>query len=373
MNPASSLTVIVPVYNGSHFLDRCLSGLRTSDYPNFELIVADDASTDDSAEVARGYGAHVLRMPRQSGPGAARNAAAREASGEVVFFVDADVVVAPDAVRRVAENFRAHPDVAAVFGSYDDNPAEKNFLSQYKNLCHHFVHQQGHTDASTFWGGCGAVRRDIFLAVGGFDPERFPRPSIEDIDLGYRLRAAGHRIRLDKRLQGKHLKCWKLVSWLRADIRDRAVPWSLLIFRSGHLINDLNLKTSDRVSAVCALLSVAFTAGALAYPPLLAGSLLALLGLVLLNLPLFRFFGQKCGWLFAARTLPPQVLYYSYSSITFALCWAWYVSMGKRKLGGAMTPETPKAAAAAAGYNGLSAGAALPEAQSEQGTVKPIL
>jgi glycosyltransferase involved in cell wall biosynthesis len=157
MHPAPSLTVIVPVYNGSHFLDRCLSGLRASDYPNFELIVADDASTDNSGEVARRHGARVLRMPRQSGPGAARNAAAREASGEVVFFVDADVVVAPDAVRRVAENFRAHPNVAAVFGSYDDSPAENNFLSQYKNLCHHFVHQQGNTEASTFWGGCGAV------------------------------------------------------------------------------------------------------------------------------------------------------------------------------------------------------------------------
>jgi glycosyltransferase involved in cell wall biosynthesis len=371
MHPAPSLTVIVPVYNGSHFLDRCLSGLRASDYPNFELIVADDASTDNSGEVARRHGARVLRMPRQSGPGAARNAAAREASGEVVFFVDADVVVAPDAVRRVAENFRAHPNVAAVFGSYDDSPAENNFLSQYKNLCHHFVHQQGNTEASTFWGGCGAVRRDVFLAVGGFDPERFPRPSIEDIELGYRLRAAGHRIRLDKQLQGKHLKCWKLVSWLRADIRDRAVPWSLLIFRSGHLINDLNLKTSDRVSAVCALSSVALTLGALAYPPLLVGALLALLGLVLLNLPLFRFFGQRRGWLFAARALPPQVFYYCYSSATFALCWVWYVSVGKRKLGAGAPPETPKAAAAA-GYNGPPAEESLPAAVSQEGVVKPI-
>lgn len=339
MNQAPFISVIVPVYNGAHFLDRCLSGLRTSSYTDYELIVMDDASTDSSGDVARSYGAQVLKMPRQSGPGAARNMAAREARGEIVFFVDADVVVAPDAIQRVADNFTDYPEIAAVFGSYDDNPAEQNFLSQYKNLCHHFVHQQGHVEAITFWGGCGAVRRDVFLAVGGFDSMRFPRPSIEDIELGYRLHAQGHRIRLDKKLQGKHLKCWKLVSWLRADIRDRAVPWSLLIFESGTLVNDLNLKISDRVSAVCALLSITLLPASLIYQPLILAALLSLYVMARLNRPLFRFFAARRGWLFALATLPPQVLYYCYSSITFALCWSWYVTFGKSHVMSA-TPTT---------------------------------
>jgi glycosyltransferase involved in cell wall biosynthesis len=320
------ITVIVPVYNGARFLERCLAGLRASTYTDFEVIVADDASTDDSGGIARRYGARVIRLPRQSGPAAARNAAVKEACGEIVFFVDADVVVAPAAVERVAEHFRVYPEVAAVFGSYDAFPAEKNFLSQYKNLCHHFVHQQGHAEASTFWGGCGAIRRAGFLAIGGFDAARFSRPSIEDIELGYRLRAAGERIRLDKGLQGQHLKRWTLVSWLRADIRDRAVPWSLLIFESGQLVNDLNLKTTERVSAVCALLAVACLVGSFVYAPLLVGMPLALTGLVSLNLPLFRFFAARRGWLFALAALPAQVLYYCYSSVTFALCWVWQLA-----------------------------------------------
>jgi hypothetical protein len=247
----------------------------------------------------------------------------------VLFFVDADVVVAPDALQRVADFFRREPAVSALFGSYDDRPAERNFLSQYRNLLHHFVHQRGNEEASTFWGGCGAVRRTVFLALKGFDATRFPRPSIEDIELGYRLRAAGQRIRLDKQLQGKHLKRWTLVSWLRADIRDRAVPWSLLIFESGRLVNDLNLKTSERISAVCALLAVTGCAGALLYPPLLALVPLGLAGLLALNWPLFRFLADRRGWRFALAALPAQVLYYCYSSLTFALCWVWYHAGGK--------------------------------------------
>jgi glycosyltransferase involved in cell wall biosynthesis len=372
MPQAPDLTVIIPVYNGSHFLDRCLSGLRAAvgaaRETQVEIIVADDASTDASGEVARRYGAQVFRMPRQSGPGAARNAAAQQARGEVVFFVDADVVVAPDAVWRVAETFRDAPDVAAVFGSYDDDPAEQNFLSQYKNLCHHFVHQQGLSEAQTFWGGCGAVRREVFLAAGGFDRERFPRPSIEDIELGYRLRARGHRIRLDKKLQGKHLKCWKLVSWLKADIRDRAVPWSLLIFESGNLINDLNLKMTDRLSAACALLAVTLLAGGLVFPSLLAGSLAALAGLTLLNLPLFRFFAARKGFLFALAALPPQVLYYCYSSVTFALCWVWYKLYGRRKFDRKYAGARP----AVGSLNSLVGAAALPDAVNDQGAAETV-
>src|SRR5205807_8681242 len=63
---------------------------------------------------------------------------------------------------------------------------------------------------STFWAGLGAVRRDAFEAVGGFDAERYLVPSVEDIDLGARLATTGHRIELDPAVQGTHLKAWSL-------------------------------------------------------------------------------------------------------------------------------------------------------------------
>lgn len=94
-----------------------------------------------------------------------------------------------DAVDRVAMVFKREPDIAALFGSYDDNPGETTFLSQYRNLLHHFVHQQGCEDASTFWAGCGAIRREVFLSIGGFD-EGYVRPAIEDIEL--ELASAGN-------------------------------------------------------------------------------------------------------------------------------------------------------------------------------------
>jgi glycosyltransferase involved in cell wall biosynthesis len=324
MSSQPFISVIIPVYNGEKFLPGCLDGLASSSYKKYELIVVDDCSTDDSTRICRERGAVVVRMSRQSGPGGARNAGAQNARGEVLLFVDADVVVKPDSLERVATISVEHPDVAAVFGSYDDEPAEKNFISQYKNLYHRFVHQEGLSEAETFWAGCGAIRRDVFLALGGFDAERYPRPTIEDIELGYRLRAKGHRILLDKQLQAKHLKRWTFRSMLHADIFCRAVPWSMLIFESKGMLNDLNLQTKDRISAGLLGLSVLLLPFLVLKPQLLILIVLLLAMIAILNHKLYRYFFQRKGLGFAIRAFPLQLLYYLYSALTFLVCWLNY-------------------------------------------------
>jgi glycosyltransferase involved in cell wall biosynthesis len=315
------LSVVVPVYNGAFFLDRCLDACAASSYANLEVIVIDDASTDASAAIAERHGAKVVRLAHQSGPGTARNVGAGRAKGEILFFVDADVMVHVDAVERAVDQLEREPDVSAVFGSYDDSPAERNLLSQYKNLQHHFVHQTAAAEASTFWGGCGAIRRSAFEAVGGFDAARYPRPSIEDIELGYRLRARGYRIRVDKGLQGKHLKRWTLGSWLRADILSRAIPWSMLILDRKEILRDLNLKVSDRVSAGLIGLSVALLAASLLRARLLWIVALLLLVVGILNRAFYAFLKRRRGLWFVAVAVPLHFLYFFYSGVIFVICW----------------------------------------------------
>src|SRR5690606_7533586 len=110
-----------------------------------------------------------------------------------------------------------------------------------------FVHQQGKEEAFTFWSGCGAIRRSVFDALGGYSTE-FRRPAIEDIELGARVRDAGGKILLAKDLQVKHLKKWTLKSILVTDVRDRGFPWSLLLAARREMPSDLNLTLSQRMS-----------------------------------------------------------------------------------------------------------------------------
>src|SRR4029453_3342626 len=293
-------------------------------------IVGDDAPTQDIASVA-GPGIRLLRLTKNAGPGAARNYGARHARGDVLLFVDADVVVATGTIKRVARLFAEHPDVAAVFGSYDARPAARGLVSQYRNLLHHFTHQHGQPEASTFWAGCGAIRRSVFNDVGGFDEKRFPRPSIEDIELGYRLRRAHLRIVLDKGLQATHLKTWRFPSVVWIDVTCRAIPWARLMLESGSMPNDLNLKRGQRLSG--GLVGAAFVLLPLGifWPRLTAVAALAILAVLGLNRDLFAFFARERGLTFAAKCVPPPLLYYLYSSLSYLAVWiAWQVGAIRR-------------------------------------------
>lgn len=320
------VSVIVPVYNGRAFLHQCLDAILASNFQSFELIVVDDCSTDESGAIARAKGAIVTSTAGNSGPAAARNLAADVAKGQILMFIDADVVIKRDTLTRVANHFLLDPELSAVFGSYDDEPAEQNFLSQYKNLQHHFVHQTSNRDAFTFWSGLGAMRREVFLAHGGFDCDKFAVPSIEDIDLGFRLHRAGHRILLDRDIQAKHLKKWKVLSHLRTEIFCRALPWSRLILENQGLVNDMNLKTGDRLSAMLVALALLFL------PLLLLGlkfaivPLLLLVTFAILNRKILLFFARKRGVGFAFLTIPFQVMYFLYSGATFVISWFIYAS-----------------------------------------------
>jgi len=312
------LSIIVPAYNHCDVLARCLAALRAQVSPSSELIVVDDASTDATQHVAAAGGAQVLRLGKNSGTGAARNLGAAQATGAVLLFVDADVVVAAGALDRVTNAFAANPALAALFGSYDDDPEAPSLVSRYRNLLHHFVHQAGEAEAVTFWAGLGAVRRAVFLAVGGFDAARFPRSSIEDIELGYRLRRAGHRIRLDKGLQGKHLKRWSFWSMLGTDVRRRALPWSRLILDTQHAPADLNLRASQRLSGALSGAALAAFAAAPWWPALLGVSGITLAAVAVLNRRFYALLRRRGGWRLTGLGFMLHVLYFAYSSASFA-------------------------------------------------------
>jgi glycosyltransferase involved in cell wall biosynthesis len=313
-----TVSVIMPVHNGgTKFRMSLLSVAACTPSPE-EIIVVADGDTDGSWRTAEELGMHVLRIPISGGPARARNLGADEAKGDILFFIDADVTIPQDAIRQVLGAFQHDPDLAAVFGSYDNAPFETNFLSQYKNLFHHYVHQRAKEEASTFWAACGAIRRKVFSEMGGFD-KGYRRPSIEDIELGYRLRRSGYRIRVLRGLQVKHLKRWGIFSLLRADFFYRALPWTDLILREGEFIDDLNVTISNRVSVILTYIFCLALLGLWWAPWLFPVSVIAMILLLVMNRDLYCFFKDKHGLGFALKTIPWHWLYFFYSGLAFAI------------------------------------------------------
>jgi GT2 family glycosyltransferase len=334
------VSVIVPAYNNACELSRSLSALRNAASADTELIVVDDGSSQDVSSTAAHWGARVLRLVRNAGPATARNYGARHARGQVLLFIDADVVVANDVIRRIQTILDCREEIAAVFGSYDAAPAAPGLISQYRNLLHHFVHQKGKAEASTFWAGCGAVRRAAFERVGGFDEQRFPRPSIEDIELGYRLRRAGYHILLDKSLQSMHLKRWTLRSVIRTDIVYRAIPWCRLIVETGEAPDDLNVQGSQRVSVALTGLGGLFLLTSPLHLGLLLPGIACLATIIVLNLDLYAFFRRARGIHFAVVSFPLHLLYFFCCGLSYAYVrLRWLLRGAAKRLGGGADPS----------------------------------
>ena len=262
------LSVVIPATDRPASLARCLAAVARSSEPH---------------EVT------VVTAPAGAGPAVARNLGVARGSGEIVVFVDSDVEVHPDALRRLREALERDPRLDAVFGSYDDRPADPAVVSRFRNLLHHHVHVSSPGPAATFWAGLGAIRRDVFEASGGFDEQRYPRPSIEDIEFGMRLHAAGGRIELEPAARGTHLKTWTLRSMLRTDFADRGAPWVALQLEAGHAAGSLNLTWRQRIAAAAAVTSA--LAAARRRPRL------AVTALLVMAAPNARFYAllARCG------------------------------------------------------------------------------
>lgn len=332
------LSVIVPVHNGAPVLPRSLAALAASDLPRefWELIVVDDASADNTVELAAGLADTIARLGhRPLGPSYARNRGAEIAQGEILVFLDADVSVHPETLRQFAWLFIDDPTIDAAFGSYDDRPVAPGLVSQYRNLFHHYVHQQNRGEAETFWAGCGAVRRQVFLEVGMYNEWHFSRPQIEDIELGHRLRDYGHRIVLRPEIQATHLKRWTFRNMVSTDLKDRGVPWTRLLIKREQAaeVRSLNLRLQERVCT--AVVWLAFILATVALVRLdwhwLVAAAVAVTGVLVLNIPLYRFFGRVRGFPFAIGVVPLHLVYYIINGVSVMVAFALHQTVGDPK------------------------------------------
>lgn len=262
--------VVIPAHQAADTLPNCLEALIRAGVDPSKIVVVDDGSQDHTGQIARRAGAIVIRNDPAMRPAQARNVGVAQCTAAYVLFVDADVVPHADAPGLLLATFE-DPAVSAAFGSYDAYPEASSIVSRYRNLLHFHVHQLADPEAETFWTGLGAVRRERFEALGGFDSDW---ENIEDVEFGLRLREEGDRIRIVPDAQGTHLKVWTVASMFRTDLYGRAVPWTRLLLAGRMPQKALNGGHAHRLSALCVL----GFALAVLLSPLLASALIFALG-----------------------------------------------------------------------------------------------
>jgi glycosyltransferase involved in cell wall biosynthesis len=299
-------------------LESCLSAIMNSNYINYEVILVVDTrnTTIDSlisSSKLSDSKLHIVRLVNKTGPAAARNYGAKLANSEILIFIDSDVKIKIETITELVSaliNFK----VDGVFGSYTAKSQQNNFWSSYKQLFNHYVHQLSAGKSTSFWGACSAIKKDIFNSVGGFS-ESFNRPSIEDIELGYRINKHGYLVRLEPSIQVEHLKKWTFFELIHSDLFDRALPWSKLVLADRSSDSDLNLKFRFKLSSI---LSIVLLSSIVTKIPSLVLFISSLICYIALNFPFYKLCYHYFGLYFCLKASLAQYLYYIYSVSIFS-------------------------------------------------------
>lgn len=185
------ISAVVPCYNQARFLEQAIRSVLEQSYPNVEVVVVDDGSTDDTAAVAQQFDSRVRYVHQENqGLSAARNTGLRHAKGDLIHFLDSDDFVAPDMYERVVETAALHPD-AGVFST------DWLYVDQNGNDLARYPADSWAEDALSLllegnrFPPCAAIaRRSTVETVGKF---KVALRSCEDWDFWIRAASAGTR------------------------------------------------------------------------------------------------------------------------------------------------------------------------------------
>ncbi len=297
MNP--KVSVVISTYNAESFLALCLEAALGCGYDPLEVVVVDDASTDDTATVAARYPARLIRHEASTGAAVARNRGAREASGDILFFTDHDCIIQRGAVNRAVTLLRGESD-AIVGGTYTLLPYDsQSFSASFQSLHVHYFETKNR-EPDYVAAHALVIPRELFLRVGGFEEadSLAVRDGFgKDVELCHRVRSSGHRVLSDPDVQVQHIFGFNFrLSMLNAFNKSRL--WTRMALADGTLgVDSGSASTEMKLSAPALLLGVAGgLVGAItrSVPIAGVGGLLALVS-VLLNAPFYFFIRRARG------------------------------------------------------------------------------
>ncbi len=307
-----NISIVVPVFNSEKTLKECLDALVALDEKPHEIILVNDCSTDNSVSICRNYDAQFIEMDQKSGAAKVRNVGAAKATGELLLFIDSDIVLPPDTLQKITEYYQAGHEV--FIGMFLFQLRYKSVLSNYKHLylCHNYLSQGSQT--STLDTSLTVITKKLFDGFKGFD-ERLGYMS-EDAEFGNRLTRAGVVITQPKHICMEHLKEYSFLGFVRSELL-RGEKFSRLFVNS--FFKDKKDKTKKNLSGKSYYLKPFYIYFDVAFMPfILMMALIALLTqlsfavtlfflmltlFVVINFPFWSFLAKHRGLFFSLKAV----------------------------------------------------------------------
>jgi glycosyltransferase involved in cell wall biosynthesis len=294
------ISIVIPTYNASGFMLGLLDSIFNQAVNDMEVIIVDDCSTDNTVEIVKKYPVRIIQMETNAGPAVARNRGVKEAAGDIIFFLDSDVLVLDGTIKEVEDYFNNNPDAQCIIGICATTPLNSGFVPAYMAMFEyiHLIGQQ-YNKVSVFAPRCGAIKKDFFLEIGGYD-EQYKGADVEDFELARRINKKDCII-LNPKLLVRH-QFANFRQALKIYFK-RTVMWVHLFFKEKQLDNAGPTSPSNGIAAICAfssflsLLLVPFVG--------FAQYLFVLLAVIYLvsNLKWWNFMRGEAGFLFSVRAM----------------------------------------------------------------------
>ncbi len=243
------ISIIVPNHNGAATLDHCLKAAFASDYDKFEVVVVDDCSDDTSREIIAAYPCSLIRLPRRAGAAVARNTGAAHSKGEVLFFIDADCLLEPDALARAARAMAGHGSGTAIGGTYTLRPFDPGFFNLFQSAFIHHAETRNPDRPDYIASHALVINSETFKKSSGF-PETF-MPIIEDVEFSHRLRKMGVKLVMEPKILVRHIFNFNLLSSLKNGFR-KSWHWTRYSLHNRDLTADSGTASRELKSAVLA-------------------------------------------------------------------------------------------------------------------------
>ncbi len=307
------ISIIIPMYNSEKTIRECLGHVYNSDYKNFEVIVVDDGSTDNSTKIASKFPCKLIKLKKNKGWSIARNTGAQEAKGEILVFIDSDILIKKRTLNQILASFNEKLNVSLVVGVISKENKYSNFSSQYKTLRLHYSYMQMPKHISMTSCQITAIKRGVFEKSGCFDKEY---DGVEDTELGQRLTTRGHKIYLNKKIQVMHNQKYSFLGLLKKDFK-RAILWTKLLLRGERWENIVKERRFgyESINTAFSIVAVYFTIIlfflSVMYRQITYWVLVILLisTFLLLNLKFFRFLRKEGGLVFWMRSILMTIIY----------------------------------------------------------------
>jgi glycosyltransferase involved in cell wall biosynthesis len=327
------ISIVIPNFNAAATIGKCLKAALASKYANFEVVVVDDGSTDNSVELIKRHPVRLIRLDRRRGAAAARNRGAENSRGEILFFIDADCLLREDALTLANKAMARDPD-AVIGGTYTRLPFDSDFFSAFQSL---FIHYSETKRAEPDYIATHAmvISAGLFRASGGFTEEFLP--ILEDVEFSHRLRRSGTRLVMKPELQVTHIFNFNLSKSLANALR-KSMYWTVYSLANRDLLKDSGTASWElkvNVAAFCLnalLVALWLYSGKTGY--LAAAAFIFTVNLFLSCGMLSSFFRAKgCGFTIKAALYYTLIYPFAVGAGAFAGVLKHVLNRGRKRIG----------------------------------------